>query len=102
MQTRRIADNQTKLLRRQKVSARINGNKALKNNQNISKLNDRVTDLENDLGFLALLVSGIVNKLDENGSVNKNELQNIIKEIDGLDGIEDGKLDIKVLRGLSH
>ncbi|MCM8541628.1 MAG: hypothetical protein NE328_15270 [Lentisphaeraceae bacterium] len=102
IQTRKIAENQSKIIKRQRLRTRIRSNESTKNNKDISKLSHRVKELENDLGFISLLLSGVITKLDQNGVVQKEELKEILQELDGFDGVIDGKLDINVLRGQTH
>ena len=109
MTMQRISNGQTKLMKSQVKKARIIGSKSTRNskkvnntNKRISSTNERITELENDLGFLSLLISGIITKLDQNDLVQKDDIKEIIKELDGYDGVVDGKLDINVLRGQTH
>lgn len=98
---RRISDEQTKLMKHQIKRARSIAAKSSGNQNNLKQVNLRIKELENDLGFLSLLVAGIMNQLDENRVVKKEDIKSIMKEIDGIDGKTDGKLNIDVLRGIS-
>ena len=98
---KRMSENQSKMLRMQTRSQRNVKLKSKKQNHSESNIKNRVTNLEDDLGFLALLVAGIMTRLDEKQIVQKDDIREIIQEIDGFDGEEDGKLDINVLKGLS-
>jgi hypothetical protein len=60
----------------------------------------RIEALEEDVGFLALLVLGILEQLNRKGSVSRDEVLEVMRELDGLDGARDGKLNVQVLRNL--
>ena len=97
-----INRDQPKLMRQQIKKVKIMSSKAAQNQKRISSTNKRISELEKDLGFLALLLSSIMLKLDQDNVLHKEELKEIMKEIDGFDGEVDGKLDINVLRGQTH
>lgn len=63
------------------------------------KSDRRFEELEEDVGYLALLLGAIVERLDSKGVVHRSELKGILAELDGIDGIADGRLDVGVLRG---
>ena len=98
---KRMSENQSKMLRMQTRSQRNVKLKSKRQVSSESSLSKRVSELENDMGFLALLVAGIMTRLDEKQLVQKEDIRDIINEIDGFDGEVDGKLDINVLKGLS-
>ncbi len=60
----------------------------------------RSADIEEDLGVVSLILLSLVKKLIEKGVITREELFSHIKELDALDGIKDGKLDINVFRGV--
>ena len=60
----------------------------------------RIRELEQDLGYVALVLGSILSKLDEKGVVSRDDLKQEMARLDELDGVKDGKLDIRVLRGL--
>ena len=98
MSLKKLSDSQNKLARKQRLSSRLNSNESTKNNKNISQLSKRVKQLENDIGFLSLLLSGVITKLDQNEVLHREDLKQVLYEIDGFDGDVDGKLDINELR----
>ena len=59
----------------------------------------RLAENEEDMGFLALILFSLLHKLIDKGVITREELFDHLKDVDGMDGIEDGKLDIGVLRG---
>jgi hypothetical protein len=61
----------------------------------------RIDDLEDDLGYVALVLGSLLQKLDEKGHVTRDEARAVMSELDGLDGAQDGKLDINILKGIS-
>ena len=65
------------------------------------KLKKRVEDLEDDVGYIALVLGALLHKLDEKGHVTRDEAREVIAELDGLDGVQDGKLDVSILKGIS-
>lgn len=58
----------------------------------------RISELEENLGFVSLLLSTLLSKLDENGTVSREDVQAELRALDGLDGVKDGKLDVEILR----
>ncbi len=58
----------------------------------------RLTQLENDVGTMALILGSIIKKLDETGQIDRTDLKNIIKEMDLLDDVRDGKISVEHLR----
>ncbi len=63
---------------------------------------NRLESLEEDIGYLALMMGAIINKIDEKGVVTREELKDVISELDGLDGVQDGKLNIDILKGINY
>jgi hypothetical protein len=68
----------------------------------LEKAEERIEALENDLGFVALLLGSLLAKLDEKGALTRQDLKDAMQTLDGADGVADGKLDIRVLRGMQH
>lgn len=62
------------------------------------QVNETLRDLENDVGTLALMLAAILKKLDENGQLTRDELKETLKDLDLLDGVRDGKIDVNQLR----
>ena len=60
----------------------------------------RVEELEADLGYVSLLLCSVMVQLDERGHLSRDELRELIKEVDGADGDDDGRLNVDVLREL--
>ncbi len=63
------------------------------------KLNE-LSDLQEDVKFLTLVVAALVKRLTETETLNLADLQDLIEEIDQLDGMLDGHLEPGVLRGI--
>jgi len=55
--------------------------------------------MEEDLGFLALALFSLVGSLVERGVLDEDEIKQHMQRLDGLDGVEDGKLDTDAPRG---
>ncbi len=67
-----------------------------------SALKKRVEELEGDLGYLALVLGSLMQKIDEKGLIKRDEMRAVMAELDQIDGTTDGKLDINILRGLGR
>ena len=66
------------------------------------KTQDRLKSLEEDLGYVTLVLGSILHKLDEKGLVKREDLRASMSELDSIDGAKDGKLDINILKGLNR
>ena len=56
--------------------------------------------MREDVNFLVLVIAAILRRSNETETASLGDVQDIIDEIDALDGVADGGLDPKVLRGL--
>ncbi|MBO47015.1 MAG: hypothetical protein CMJ96_09005 [Planctomycetes bacterium] len=65
-------------------------------------LKERVSQLEGDVGYLALLLGSLLNRTAQKGVVTQEEIQSVMSELDELDGVVDGSLDIQILRNLGE
>jgi len=63
------------------------------------KTGTALSDLEDDLGFLALTLLSLVGTLVEKGVLAEEEFAAHLARVDGLDGVEDGRLSPDALRG---
>lgn len=63
------------------------------------RLERRVEELESDVGFLTLVLAALMAEAEESGSLSRDGLLAKIRAVDGFDGLEDGRLDIGLLRG---
>lgn len=61
----------------------------------------RVKALEEDVGFLALVLGSLLDTLDRKGVVTRDEVKAEIASLDALDGVKEGRLDVRVLRGMT-
>jgi hypothetical protein len=59
-----------------------------------------VAALRTDVKFLTLVLTTILKRLAENKTMSLADVQDLLGEIDALDGMPDGGLDPNVLRGL--
>lgn len=81
--------------------------KTLKNQQifekgraeRLKKEKEKCNETDDDIGLLSLLMMTVIKKLIAKGIITEQELLDELLEIDQLDGLKDGKLDINVLRG---
>ena len=58
----------------------------------------RSARLEADVGYLALVLGGILEMLEKKGVVTKSDLKKKMAELDELDGVRDGRFDLERLR----
>ena len=61
-------------------------------------LETRVSNLEDDLGRVALLTQAIIDAVLKKGLITQVELAAMMAKQDASDGERDGKLDLKKLR----
>ena len=66
----------------------------------VSDNSQEVEALRDDVKFLTLVVTALLRRLTETETASPADIQDLIDEIDGLDGVADGGLDPGVLRGL--
>jgi hypothetical protein len=64
----------------------------------VAALEQRVAALESDLGFTSLVLAAVMARLDARGHVTSAEVKQLITELDALDGVKDGRLDVGYLR----
>lgn len=63
---------------------------------------ERLDALEDDLGYLALVLAAVMQRLDEHGSVTRDQVRSLMSELDGLDDLEDGRLSVEVLKQVTQ
>jgi hypothetical protein len=61
-------------------------------------LEDRVNQLEDDLGRVALLTRALMDAVLKKGLISQVELAEMMTKVDLSDGTRDGKLDLSTLR----
>ena len=61
----------------------------------------RLAELEQDLGYVALVLASLLQKVDERGVLSRDEVREAMASLDEIDGVKDGRLDINILRGLN-
>ena len=64
-----------------------------------AELQSQIEALEDDLGYVALVLGSLLQVLDSKDVLSRDDVRTVILEVDELDGVADGKLDINVLRG---
>ncbi|MFK7740547.1 MAG: hypothetical protein AB8H80_09490 [Planctomycetota bacterium] len=69
-------------------------------NATVNALEKRIESLEQDLGFASLVLASVMAKLDEKGTVSRADIKAAMAEIDEIDGVADGRLDVNVLKGM--
>ena len=91
---RRLADQQHRSQRFNDLSDRQNQEQQFR----IAELEDRVLDLERDLGFVSLLLGSLLHTAHEKGVVTRADVCSALEKLDAHDGFKDGQLDIDSLR----
>jgi hypothetical protein len=66
--------------------------------RSLQKVEARVAELENDLGFLTLTLGTVIQALEDKSVVNKDELLKKLVSMDILDGVADGRFNVNLLR----
>ncbi len=66
----------------------------------LQALKSRIDSLEDDLGYVTLVLSGLMSTLDEKGVIRRDDLKEELSQLDGVDGIRDGKISIQMLKFL--
>ena len=66
----------------------------------LEKASNDVEKLRDDVNFLTLVVAALLRRLAETETASPADIQDLLDEIDGLDGVADGGLDPGVLRGM--
>lgn len=61
---------------------------------------DEIKALKEDVSFLTLVLVALLRRFTETETASLADVQDLLEEIDGLDGVADGGLDPSVLRGL--
>ena len=63
------------------------------------KNNERIEDLERDVGAMAMLLRAMTDLLVERSVVKPEDLRAFVHRADMMDGVHDGKLDPRTARG---
>jgi hypothetical protein len=63
-----------------------------------SMLEERINELDCDVGVLALVLASLLETANEKGTISREEIKEKIEELDILDGFRDGKLNASFLR----
>lgn len=74
--------------------------KMLRQTATVEALKVRIDSLEDDLGYLTLVLSGLLSTLDEKGVLKREDVKKELSELDVIDGVSDGKINIQVLKYL--
>ncbi|MEL7499996.1 MAG: hypothetical protein AAFN77_20500 [Planctomycetota bacterium] len=61
-------------------------------------LEQRVEQLERDMGELALVLASLIEVANENDSISREELKQQVDDLDIADGFRDGQLHVRYLR----
>jgi hypothetical protein len=71
-----------------------------RNNDDIKYLKSENNQLRNDMGVMALTLASLMRAIEKKGLLTNDEIKAMITEVDLMDSIKDGKLDINFLREL--
>lgn len=61
---------------------------------------EELAELRSDVQFLTLVIAAMLKRMNETQTMSMDDVQDLIDEIDHLDGVPDGGLAPGVLRGL--
>ena len=61
----------------------------------------RMEALEEDVGYLTLVLGALLAKANDKGVVSLDEIKATLGELDEIDGVKDGRLNVDVLRDLT-
>ena len=99
---RSIANHHQQLAYQNHHAAVQNEQNAAHTDARLFDLEERVWKLESDLGFVSLLCGSLLNILETKLQCSRQELFDIMRELDKSDGFLDGKLNLASLRNLSQ
>lgn len=68
----------------------------------IKFLKNENEQLRNDMGVIALSLASLMRAIEKKGLLTNHEIKDMINEVDFLDSVKDGKLDINFLRDLAR
>ncbi|MCU0718478.1 MAG: hypothetical protein MUC83_02145 [Pirellula sp.] len=94
MHLRRLADQQSG----SRSNLFASGEGADGNSYRMFELEERLLRLEKDLGFVSLVLGGVLTSIEQKGVATRSDVWDAIRKVDGMDNFQDGKLDIDVLR----
>ena len=82
----------------QRQQMRRDRNQERRNSRAEKSVEKKIEQLEHDLGFVSLLLASVMELLNDKGVVKRNDVKEIFKDLDLVDGVKDGKIDINMLR----
>ena len=88
---RSLANSQANLDRRE-----------FRKSRSLERADKRLDTMEEDIGFVALVLGALLQKADEKGVLTRDEIRDAVSELDAIDGVKDGRLDVNILRGLGQ
>jgi pyruvate-formate lyase len=92
------AESLSKIAKSHERNSRLRARESVDARQQNYQMNSALVNLENDVGTLALILATILKMLDEKGQISRADLKEKLKDLDLLDGIRDGRIDVNVLR----
>ena len=63
-----------------------------------SRTATRIGELEDDIGYLSLVLGALLQQMDVKGVISREDIQQAMTKLDSYDGEQDDKLDVDVLR----
>lgn len=92
------AESLSKIAGAHERNARLRQRESAEFRQQNYQANLALENLENDVGTLALILAAILKMLDEKGQISREDLKEKLKDLDLLDDIRDGKINVNHLR----
>lgn len=75
-----------------------NAQHAAHSDARVFELEERVWKLESDLGLVSLVCGALLRVLESKSQCSKQELLDVMRELDASDGVLDGRLNLAALR----
>jgi hypothetical protein len=92
------AESLSRIAKSHERNSHIRERESVESRQQNYQVDSALANLENDVGTLALILAAILKMLDEKGQINREDLKEKLKELDLLDGVRDGKINVNDLR----
>ena len=95
-----LAQNKRSLSSKRPEESRSSSSSSSSNE--IKLLKKENEQLRNDMGVIALSLASLMRAIEKKGLLTNHEIKDMINEVDFLDSVKDGKLDINFLRDLAR
>ena len=71
---------------------------AVRDKATTDALKMRIDDLENDMGFVVLVLGSLLSAIEEKGVVTRADVERELNELDLIDGKRNGKMSVRILK----